>query len=240
LTRLDLALRLHGKFNTAFPDGPPGDEDAGDDEEAEGDEEKTAESGDKEEPRGLKESLEPGTVILVGDADMLYDRFCVRELSFFGFTAHQPVNDNLALVANILEQISGSPALVTIRTRGKTQRPFDVVVELQKKAQAQYMAEERRLQDELQTAQQQLNELQAKKDDAQRFILSPEQKAKIDEFQEKVLDTKGKLRVVRRNLREDIEQLGIRLKIVNILLMPVLVALAGVGFGFYRRSRTRG
>ena len=190
------------------------------------------------EPEGLKESAGTSTVLLVADADMIYDRFCVQKVNFFGFNAHQPMNDNLALFANMVEQISGSTDLVAIRTRGKTDRPFEVVLDLQRRAQEKYLQEETVLQQKLEEAQQRLNELQAKKDSKQRFILSAQQKKEIDTFQAEVRNTKKQLKLVRRKLREDIERLGVKLKVINILLMPALVSVAGVGFGIYRGRRT--
>jgi len=232
---LDLVVRLHGKLATAFPDGKPSapEDDGEEKEDTAGDEEQTAEEG-------LKESVDKSTVVLFGDVDMLYDRFCVEAMNFFGFTAHQPMNDNLSLLLNGVEQIAGSTSLVSIRTRGKTERPFEVVLALQHEAQEKYMEEETRLQQRLEEAQRKLNDLQAQKDDKQRYILSPRQQQEIDNFQEEVLSTKRQLKLVRRKLRRDIELLGMKLKVINIILMPALVSIAGVGFGVYRSRRTKG
>jgi ABC-type uncharacterized transport system involved in gliding motility auxiliary subunit len=233
LKRLHLAVRLHGKLRTAFPDGPPEEEAAASDGEEPDDEEEA----DAEEPGWLTASADTSTVVLVGDVDMLYDRFCVRSMSFMGFQAHQPMNDNLAFFFNTAEQLAGSTELVGIRTRGKTARPFHVVLELERRAQQEYTAEETRLQEKLNEAQQRLGELQRQKDQTQKYILSPEQKEEIDNFRKQVAKTRQELKLVRRKLRRDIEQLGMRLKVFNILLMPLCVAGTGVGFFFYRRKR---
>jgi ABC-type uncharacterized transport system involved in gliding motility auxiliary subunit len=230
MTRFDLAVRLHGKLKTAFPDGKPADEKAED--EAEATETPEPDTG------SLKESADKSTVVLVGDSDMIYDRMCVQEIGFFGYRAHQPLNDNLAFFFNLVEQMAGSTDLVSVRTRGKTDRPFTVVLDLQRQAQARHLAEETRLQKQLEDAQQRLNELQSQKDQSQQYILSPKQKELIDNTREQVVEAKQALKLVRRKLAQDIEALGIKLKLINILLMPALVAVAGVGFGFYRRSRT--
>ena len=235
LMRLDLAIRLHGTFKTAFPDGKP----ESDEEETEEEKENEENRDQEDKPKGLIESVEKSTVVLVGDVDMIYDRFCVQEINIFGYKAHQPMNDNLTFFANAVEQIAGSTDLVSIRTRGKIERPFDVVLDLQRKAQERYLQEETMLQQQLEEAQRRLNELQAKKDKNQRFILSPRQKREIEKFQKMENDTRKKLKLVRRKLREDIERLGVKVKVINILLMPALVSVAGVSFGFYRRRKMR-
>lgn len=233
-TRLVLAVRLHGKLRTAFPNGAP---DSEDDASGEGDDEGAGDRDAKPQEAFLIASVDTSTVVLVGDSDMLFDRFCVRETGFFGFKAHQPMNDNLALLVNTVEQITGSTDLIGVRARGKTERPFEVVLELERKAQQRYLAEEVRLQQTLEDAQRRLAELQRQKDSSQKYILSAQQKAEIGNFQKQVLVTKRELKLVRRRLREDIERLGVKLKVINILLMPAFVAVAGVSFGAYRRKK---
>jgi ABC-type uncharacterized transport system involved in gliding motility auxiliary subunit len=229
---LTLALRLQGKFKTAFPGGKPkaADDAASKDKKSD---------ADNDSAGVLKESAKETSILLVGDTDLLYDRFCIQKINFLGMQAHQPINDNLTLVANAVEQSSGNVALAGIRTRGKTDRPFGVVLDLQRKAQERYMAEEQRLQKDLADAQQRLSELQRGKNDKERFILSPQQKEEIIAFRKQVADTKEQLRQVRKKLREDIESLGMKVKLINILLIPVLVALFGIGFYFYRSRRSR-
>lgn len=234
MERLPLAVRLHGRFKTAFPDGQPKAADAAKDGEAA---EKPA--GPEPAPAGLREAKTDSVVVLVADVDMLADRFCVQEVNFLGFRGYQPINDNLALFANMVDQIAGSTALVAVRARGRTERPFEVVQNLQRKAQEQYMQEEMALQAKLETAQQRLNELSRKESGQQRLILSGAQQEEVRRFRAEVTRTREQLKQVRRRLREDIERLGMKLKLVNILLMPILVAGFGIGFGVYRKQRTR-
>lgn len=228
-TPLSIAVRVAGTFTTAFPDGKPKAE-AKDDEDS-----------DKAKPEeSVAESIKEGksTVILVADADMIYDRFCVRELNFFGYNAMQPLNDNLTLLANSAEQMAGSSDLVSIRSRGNFDRPFEVVMALEQKARVEWNEKERSLEQKLQETQQQLNSLQSQKDQSQKFILSQEQQAAVDNFRKEVVQIKRELKDVRKNLRSDIDQLGVKVKVVNIALIPVLVAIAGIAFGVYRKRRT--
>ena len=86
---------------------------------------------------------------------------------------------------------------------------------------------------------QRLHELQAQKDEKQRYVLSPEQKQEIDKFKQQEMETKKELKLVRRRLREDIERLGMWLKFANALLVPLLVGMSGVSFWLYRRGKAR-
>jgi ABC-type uncharacterized transport system involved in gliding motility auxiliary subunit len=225
-----LGVRLQGNFKTAFPDGPP--EDAAPEEDGD-------EAGETEEetPAYLTESDGRGAVILVSDVDMLYDRFAVRTMSFLGQTMMQPVNDNLNFALNLIEQMAGSEALIGLRSRGTYERPFTKVLQLQQEAQDRYQDEELSLQEELQEAQSRINELQAAKDQDQRFILSPAQADEIEKFNEKVFETRQKLKEVRKNLRKDIEALGLKLKFINIAAVPLAIAGFGIVRGLRRRQR---
>jgi len=226
--KLNLAVRLQGTFKTAFPGGRPQDS------AAESNSVPPTASGP-----ALAQSKTTGNVILVGDVDMLNNDFCVQSLNFFGYSALQPINDNINLFANMVEQFAGSADLIGIRCRGRAVRPFTRVIALESEAQARWTEEEQALEQKLQASQQRFDELQRQKDEKQRFVLSPEQSREIDKFRQQVLDYRQQLKQVRRNLREGIEALGMKLKAINILLMPAIVSLAGVGFAMWRRSRTR-
>ena len=88
-------------------------------------------------------------------------------------------------------------------------------------------------------ANRKLQELQQRKDAAQKLILSPEQEAEISKFRAEKRRIDRELKEVRKNLRADIETLGVTLKAINIFLMPLLVSAAGLGFAIYRKRRMR-
>ena len=224
---LTLAMRLHGKFKTAFPEGKPKAEGA------------TNETAQAEDAFALKESAKDTTVILVADVDMLFDAFWVRSLNFFGSTAYEPFNDNVSFLNNAIEQLAGSADFTRVRTRGKTTRPFTRVLDLQRQAEQQWIDEETMLQDKLEQTQKRLDEMQVQKQDSQRYILSPQQKKEVEAVKQEITNTQHRLKEVRRNLREGIERLGAEVKAVDILLMPILVSLGGLGFWLFRRARTR-
>jgi ABC-type uncharacterized transport system involved in gliding motility auxiliary subunit len=206
--RVPLAVRIAGNFKTAFPD----------------------------KENGLKESQKPGVVILVSDVDMLADRFATQSMNVFGQSIVQPRNDNLAFAANMVEQLCGSEALIGLRSRNAFDRPFDRVIELEKEAAFKWQAEEERLNAQLQATQARLGALQQTKDDGQQTFLSPEQEAEIKKFREEVFQTQQSLKEVRKSLRRDIEMLGVRLKALNIVAIPILVAIFGIARGLWIRK----
>ena len=227
-----LAIRVSGTFETAYPDGRPSDATNTDTEGEDADDV----SNDDDSTKGL--SSGESAVILVADADMIADSFSVRALDFFGTRAYQPINDNVTFFANAVEMMAGSSDLIGIRSRGEFARPFDRVLELEQKARQEWQDKEDQLVEKLQEAERQLRELQAEKDQGQKFILSPEQRAAIERFEDERRRVNRELKDVRKNLRRDIDRLGLKVKLANIALMPLIVVLGGVIYGV-RRKRKR-
>jgi ABC-type uncharacterized transport system involved in gliding motility auxiliary subunit len=229
-----LAMRLEGKFKTAFPEGKP---EAKADDKAEGDK-KDAKKEDKSKD-SLKETKTDNAVLLIGDTDWLSDQFSVQVQNFFGQKIVQPINGNLSLVQSVVEQMAGDQSLIGVRSRASMNRPFTVVKEMQAQAQARYQEEIAKIQREVDETNQKLGELQGKKEAGQRNILSKEQQEEIEKFKQKRAQANKKLKEVRRSLRQDIDALENRLKWGNIIGMPILVAFAGIALGISRKQKTK-
>ena len=223
-----LAVRLTGKFKTAFPDGDPGDKPEA------GTTNSVAKSNDS-----LKESKADSSVVLFGDADLLADDFSLRKVqSLFGLMI-SPMNANLDLAQNLVEQMAGDNNLIGVRSRASLSRPFTRVKQLEAEAQARGQAKIAELQQSLQETQQRLSELQSqRKDQDQRFILTPEQRAEVENFRQKQAGVSKELKQAQKDLRKEVVSLENRLKWGNILAMPLGVTLAGVGIALVKRKKT--
>ena len=221
-----LALRLSGKFGTAFPDGPPA---------APGAKDKNKDAS----PAQLKESAHDNSVILVADSDMLADPAAVDVQDVFGRKVVVPSNGNLAFALGMVEQFAAGDELISLRSRAAAFRPLTVVRELQANAQKQYFGKISELEQEIKSTTDKLQELQKAQGGsaASAQILTAEQQAELDRFRKRVAQTKLALKEVRKNLRRDAESLVVWTKVANIALMPLLVALFGIGIALLRRRR---
>jgi ABC-type uncharacterized transport system involved in gliding motility auxiliary subunit len=148
-------------------------------------------------------------------------------------------NDNLNFVLNSDEMLVGSRALISIRSRGKFERPFTRVEALEKIAQARWLDREQELMRKVEETNQMLQQLERQKDDSQRLIVSEAQEAEIRKFQEERRRINQELKKVRRNLRADIESLGNTVKFINTFLMVFVVAAAGIVYGLWLRRKSR-
>jgi ABC-type uncharacterized transport system involved in gliding motility auxiliary subunit len=227
-----IAIRLAGKFKTAFPEGKPADTKPEDDKDGKKEETKAGDS--------LKEAKGENVVVLIGDADMLYDQFSVQIQNIFGQKIVIPRNGNLNLAQSVVEQMTGDSNLIGVRSRATLNRPFTVVQDMQAKAEESYRAKIKQIEDDLRETQTKLNELQAKKEKGQqRMILSPEQQAEVEKFRKKEAEAKRELKEVRKNLRKDIDSLENTLKWANIAGMPILVAAFGIVLAVVKNKRAR-
>ena len=225
--KFNIAVRIHGKFKSAFPGGFK--------------EEKPSDSAEIHKPQKphIEQATKEASIIVVSDADMLANHFYMRQRNLLGFALSEMFNDNLNFVSNAVEILTGSNDLIQLRSRGKFERPFTAVLELQKQAQKKWLSKEKELEARIDATNQKLMELDKEKSASQKLVVSPEQEAEIAKFREQKQKINRELKEVRKNLRADIEDLGTRIKWLNIFLMPFLVALVGIGFAIYKHRKLR-
>jgi len=178
--------------------------------------------------------------IVIADTDLLTDNLWVQRQNFLGQVLLNPFADNGALAVNAVENLLGNADLISIRSRSTSNRPFDLVDDLRREAEARLRATEQQLEAELAETENRLTQLQQSRGDADLSILTPEQEAEIDRFMEQRLEIRQQLRQVRRQLDEEIESLGARVKLINIALMPLLVTLVALLVAWRRRKAQHG
>jgi ABC-type uncharacterized transport system involved in gliding motility auxiliary subunit len=225
-TNYALAVRLTGKFKTAFPNGPPPP--------AKDDKQNTQ----AKDPQ-LKESTDSPVVILIGDTDMLNDQVCVQVQEILGYRMVRPMNGNLNLVQSLVEQLSGDSDLINLRSRASLDRPFTRLREMEAKAGRQWEEKVKELETSKAETERKISELQSRKSGVeQKFILSPEQQKELENYQKTVADANKELKSVRKKLAKDTDALEFWTKVANIGVMPALVALTGVVLAVVKRKRT--
>lgn len=171
------------------------------------------------------------------DTDLLADRMWVQIDDFFGQRMPQPWADNGTCVINALDNLSGTDALISVRSRGRFARPFTVVEDLQRQAENRFREKEEVLQQRLAATEAQLAELQ-EPDAGGAVQLTAEQQSALQDFMQQKLLIRKELREVRYQLNADIEALGRGLKFFNIGLVPLILTLGMLLLWFWRRRRS--
>ena len=238
--RLTLAVRITGDVQTAFPDGPPKPAESKD---AKPEEKKdAAPTGEAAKPEPAKDpqvmqSKQPINVVVVADTDLLDDRLWVQSSDFFGQRVVIPIANNSDFVANAVEALAGGNDLITLRSRGTSARPFEVVQDIQREADSRYSAKQHELQDKLKATEAKIKDL--KSDKAGNVQLTSEQTATLDSFRSEMLQTRQQLRDVQLALNQEIDQLKARLQFINIALIPILVGIIAIIVGITRLQRRK-
>jgi ABC-type uncharacterized transport system involved in gliding motility auxiliary subunit len=219
-TRYAVAARVTGPVTSAYPEGAPSDQ----------------------KPAGpplahLAKSSGPVNIVIVADTDLLMDYMWVQTRELFGQRVAQAFANNGDFVANILDNLSGSNALISVRGRATFSRPFERVEELRRRADDRLRGKALELQAELQQTEAKLTDLQSKRNDQTSLALSPEQEAELKRFVAEKARVRKELRETQRGLDVDINRLSTWLKIINIGLAPLGVAIAGVIVLALRRRR---
>lgn len=236
---LILAARLAGEAKTAFPDGPPKPAaDKKDDKPGPGGK-AAAKPAEKPEDAAAKAAAQLKTgklnIILVADSDMLSDQFWVEVREFNGQKMSLPHAHNAAFVLNALENLSGGEILTGLRGRGIDDRPFDMVDEIRREGERKFRESEQSLQTKLKDVQEKLANVETKGDG--KVMFSEQDKQTVETFRREMIDIRRELRDVKLAMRQDIDRLHGKLKIINIAGIPAIIGLGALVLGWQRRRR---
>lgn len=228
-----LAAQLSGESASAFEHAPAQDDIAlADADEQEGDHAPAPQALAPHRAAG------PINVIVVADVDVLSDRLWVQVSNFFGQQVMVPWANNGDFVMNAVENLGGSEALISLRSRGQYARPFEVVNRLRAQAAEEFKQQEQELLLRLEGLEERISNLTPAMDGQGQAVMSDEQAAEVEAFEVERLETRKQLRQVQHQLNQSIDALETRLRWLNMGLMPALLALLMVAMLFYRRRRS--
>mgnify|MGYP000586015214 CR=1 FL=1 len=240
--RYTLAARISGPAKTAFPEGIQV-EIAQTEDEMGGVDDTTDDASDEMESKPvLMETLNPKVVtsdnvrlMVVADTDVLSDRLWVQVQNFFGQQVVSPWADNGSFLVNGLENFSGHPDLIEIRSQGRFKRPFTKVETLRLRAEERFLEQQELLEEELKAAETNMLDLERLRGEGDGALFSAEQELELKKFQTEKLKIRKQLRDVQHQLDQDIDALGTSLKLINIFLIPLCICLLALFAAMRRR-----
>jgi ABC-type uncharacterized transport system involved in gliding motility auxiliary subunit len=241
-TAYSLVAHLAGTFKTAFPGGKPATADEADEPaespDAEAADGETPEPKEPAKPDFLKQGTTLGNVFLIADVDAFYDQFAYnRQMLQMGFAS--PVNGNSVLLLNLLDQAVGSKYLIGSRSRAALRRPFTLIqnmeAEFNKKAGSKIEEFERKQEEAI----NELNRLQAQREESNSPYATPEQEEKIRQLTRERTEYAKAIREQQKELRREKDKLAGKITLLNVAAMPLLVILFGFALFLKRRSSTR-
>lgn len=218
---LTIAARVSGIAKTSFPGGAPSAAGAGS-------------IGEH-----LVQASKPINAIIVADTDFLHEGLWADISDIGGEKVVLPYAHNAAFVVNALENLTGGEALLGLRSRSDSRRPFDRVEEIRLEAERSFRNKQQALIQKLNETQQQLDQLTSREQLGGEAILSPRDRLTTDRFRRELGKIRRELREVQHALRKDIETLDSWLKFLNIAAIPLFLALLTLAVTVVRRVRRR-
>ena len=215
-----IAARINGKAKSYFPEGKPA---------------KDAEAEKFVDPKFVNEG--EINLILVADTDIMADHFWIRSQEMFGVAVPQPIANNGDFVMNSIENLAGNTDLISLRGREKYSRPFEMVDQIRREAEAEFRERETELQASLEETEKKIRQLQQEQGGEKSYLLNNELTTEIEKFRSEHLATRKELRGVQHELKKNIEKLGAQLRFINIGLIPLLITLMALFIGIYRANR---
>lgn len=174
----------------------------------------------------------PVNFIVIADTDILSDRLWVIENNLFGQSVFSAQASNGDFFFNIIDQLSGTDDLISIRSRGMVSRPFVKVDQIRRNAEQKYRDSQALLLANLEKVQNDINALQS-------GGITPAAQTPAGRIQgllaEKVR-LRQQLRRIQGELNDDVDRLGQTIKLINIFFVPALLLLIAWGVRFRRRA----
>jgi ABC-type uncharacterized transport system involved in gliding motility auxiliary subunit len=169
--------------------------------------------------------------IVITDTDMLSDRLWVLENNLFGQSVFSAQASNGDFFFNIIDELSGSDDLISIRSRGMVSRPFTKVDQIRRTSEQKYRDNQAQLLLKLESLQNKINEMQA---------VNPNQiinanNAEYKKLLEDKVTLRQNLRRIQQSLNEDVDRLGRNIKLLNIFLMPIILLFFALSVFIRRR-----
>tara|TARA_Y100000294_G_scaffold37059_1_gene32634 strand:- start:1471 stop:4020 length:2550 start_codon:yes stop_codon:yes gene_type:complete len=176
-------------------------------------------------------------VFVIADSDWIFDPFSLQKQIVGEEIITRPLNDNLNFFLNIIEYASGDDSLMNIRSKGNTQRSFVRVADLFKEVEDQIRIKELKISQEVSKLELKLINLTPKHNDLNYKELPQELKIELKNIGDQLLESRKKLRKIRYKIREEVEQLGANITLMNLLAGPLILLLIFSYSRYYRKYK---
>ncbi len=187
----------------------------------------------------LTEATEKGMVILVSDTDLLTNKITTRkEINELGKEYYKQINDNIVFVQNLVEYLTGEKKLMGIRTRKSIFRPFKVIVKMKGLAENELKDEYSKLNKEWQENKKILRNLQTLNKNNDGKIINKAQREELSRYKQKEKKILKKIKKVTDKYQISINSLIVKLKWINICLIPFLIIILGIGIAIKRKVKS--
>ena len=183
----------------------------------------------------VTEAAEGATVIVVADVDLLTDMLAYQN-AFFGMAVS---GDNSAFVFNTLDYLAGSDDLISVRSRGRYSRPFEVVDEIEREADKATAVEVKQINEQIEKYEKELKELGGAATEENIQLIQTAALEKRRAIEAKIREANKGLRRLQAKRREKVEALGFRLQMLNLTVAPLAILAIAIALAIVRWAQAK-
>ena len=175
------------------------------------------------------------SVFAIADVDWIYNGFSLTDAQLGDRVFSRPINDNFNLFLNMVEQLSGDPRLLEIRSRGNPVRTFETIETMLVESRQAYQERETEYMAKINQAESSIAQVLAMTGVETYDQLPDDIKIEVIKLKALTYPIKQDLRDLRLKIREEITSRFKVITLFNLFTGPVLVFL----FLFAARSARR-
>ncbi|RYD28539.1 MAG: hypothetical protein EOP86_22970 [Verrucomicrobiaceae bacterium] len=161
-------------------------------------------------------------MFLVSDTDMLADMLTRQILQ----------NSNIPFAQNLVDQAAGDQDLMSIRSRGSSRRPFDTLNNIQAAAEEKIKGDLQQMNAEVEKLNTDISAQKSAKDRNNALF------AGLRNMELKQREINLKIYEKQKEARKEYQAQEDKIKWMNVLLMPLLVAAIGILIWIVRKIKT--
>ncbi len=188
----------------------------------------------------VSEETQPSKVVLWGDTDFVSDPFSGESVMVQEREVFYPKNNNLDMMLNTVDFLCDTDDLNAARAKTRTSSPLTKLMELERAAEKKYAS---RIQELDALSAELFKELESSRlitsgrSDGTLRDWSTQQR--IDSLEEKFKAAKNELRLLRKNLRLEIQGIRTNVILLNAFAVPLVWGLSGAVVLIRRHFKTR-
>ncbi len=149
------------------------------------------------------------------------------------------VGDNSALLFNTIDDLSGSSDLIAVRSRGNIKRPFVVVDEIEKQADAETAKQLADIDAQIAQSHAELQKILSNAKEGDEAVVSSQILQERRFLEDKIYQAQKEKRQINMLRSEKIDSLGKELQRANTLAAPAVILIIAIVLWLWRSLRKR-
>ena len=179
----------------------------------------------------------PFNLIVIGDADFLYDTFWADNKMFLERSYRNNSFDNANFLLNALDYLTYNQTLLGLRGKRISDRRFNEIEKMRRLNSMHFKQQENAIFEEINLAKNALQEVWAKKDFEERENFTADELAAVTNVRQHLNVLRQQLSDMRYAMFRDIKIIADKVALFNIVLIPGIILALLVIWNLYRFIR---